>query len=85
MSRSSRQRRSGSGQIYRRSSEQSQPDLIHVEPLGLTPTDSPLNSEAFLQVKAVLSDVLTTLKLPIAIKSTYHEAYAVVGHSRIHR
>lgn len=75
MSRSSRQRISG--QIHRQSSEQSQPDLIHVESLSLTPRDSPLNSEAFLQVKAVLSKV-QHLTLPAAIRSAHHEFCAVL-------
>lgn len=51
MSRTSRQRLSGSPPMYRRSSEVSQPDLtMHVESHGFTPVESPNISEALLQV-----------------------------------
>lgn len=56
MARTSRQ--SSSSRVNRRSSEQYQLDLMHVEPFVSTPVDSPANSEAMLQVNALLSGVL---------------------------
>lgn len=77
MSRTSRQRQSGSPRIFQRSSEQPQTDLIKVDSFRLTPVDSPTDSEAILQVDALLLRHLSEHStLPIAIKTTHYQVCA---------